>query len=1315
MITGTYGGTTPHTGSNGSFNLTVNQRPTSTVVDCEEPRTIGQASSCTATVSDTGSGTQSDPAGSVDFSRSGAGTGTFSASTCTLVSDGAATFTSSCSVTYTPTSGAGTHTVRADYNEASSAVHATSFGTDDILVSERPTSTVVDCEEPRTIGQASSCTATVSDTGSGTQSDPAGSVDFSRSGAGTGTFSASTCTLVSDGAATFTSSCSVTYTPTSGAGTHTVRADYNEASSAVHATSFGTDDILVSERPTSTVVDCEEPRTIGQASSCTATVSDTGSGTQSDPAGSVDFSRSGAGTGTFSASHLHARLRRRCHLHELVLGDVHAHERCGHAHGARRLQRGLERSARDELRHRRHRRRPRRDTDDQGQLRRAAVAINQGTVCVATVDDVEPGPRSSSPTGHGRLLVRDRHGHLLRSPSCTLAPDATPTRRACQVGYRPTRRRRHAHGAPAPTTGTTPARSRARAPSQLTVTRRDTDTSGQLHAGLGRDQPGHGLRGHRRRRRPGPAQSSPTGQVDFSSDKPGVFSSPSCTLAATDSDSSSCQVGYRPTADAGTHTITGAYQGTTLHQPSSGTFAVTVTRRDTDTSVSCTPASVAINQGTVCVATVDDVDQGQRSSPTGQVDFSSDKPGVFSSPSCTLAATDSDSSSCQVGYRPTADAGTHTITGAYQGTTLHQPSSGTFAVTVTRRDTDTSVSCTPASVAINQGTVCVATVDDVDQGQRSSPTGQVDFSSDKPGVFSSPSCTLAATDSDSSSCQVGYRPTADAGTHTITGAYQGTTLHQPSSGTFAVTVTRRDTDTSVSCTPASVAINQGTVCVATVDDVDQGQRSSPTGQVDFSSDKPGVFSSPSCTLAATDSDSSSCQVGYRPTADAGTHTITGAYQGTTLHQPSSGTFAVTVTRRDTDTSVSCTPASVAINQGTVCVATVDDVDQGQRSSPTGQVDFSSDKPGVFSSPSCTLAATDSDSSSCQVGYRPTADAGTHTITGAYQGTTLHQPSSGTFAVTVTRRDTDTSVSCTPASVAINQGTVCVATVDDVDQGQRSSPTGQVDFSSDKPGVFSSPSCTLAATDSDSSSCQVGYRPTADAGTHTITGAYQGTTLHQPSSGTFAVTVTRRDTDTSVSCTPASVAINQGTVCVATVDDVDQGQRSSPTGQVDFSSDKPGVFSSPSCTLAATDSDSSSCQVGYRPTADAGTHTITGAYQGTTLHQPVGHLRSDGDPPRHRHQRQLYAGLGRDQPGHGVRGHRRRRRPGPALEPDRAGRLLVRQAGRVHRRPRARSLPPTPTRRAARSATARPPTPARTRSPAPTRARPCTSRARAPSQ
>jgi Big-like domain-containing protein len=202
-------------------------------------------------------------------------------------------------VTYTPTSGAGTHTVRADYNEASSGVHATSFGTDDITVTKRTTSTLVTCDTPRAVNQASTCTAVVTDTDSGGKSDPTGNVNFTRSGAGTGTFSPSFCMLVPDvNPATFTSSCQVTYTPTSGSGFHTINGAYQ--GSAIHQASNDDFDIAVNLRSTSTSLSCVPPvQQVGQNITCTATVSDTDpNGSKSDPTGTVTFARNGSAAGS---------------------------------------------------------------------------------------------------------------------------------------------------------------------------------------------------------------------------------------------------------------------------------------------------------------------------------------------------------------------------------------------------------------------------------------------------------------------------------------------------------------------------------------------------------------------------------------------------------------------------------------------------------------------------------------------------------------------------------------------------------------------------------------------------------------------------------------------------------------------------------------------------------------------------------------------------------------------------------------------------------------------------------------------------------
>jgi hypothetical protein len=196
--------------------------PTSSTVNCQPNEVvIGQATSCTAVVTDTAPGATA-PTGQVTFASDTAG-GTFSGTSCTLAPDstiGQAT----CAVTYTPGQvGSGSQTVTASYGGDSR--HAASSGQAFVTVTPPASTTALTCQ-PGTvvIGQATSCTAVVTDTATSPTS-PTGEVTFASDTAG-GTFSASFCTLAPD-STTGQASCAVTYTPGQvGSGTQTVTASY---------------------------------------------------------------------------------------------------------------------------------------------------------------------------------------------------------------------------------------------------------------------------------------------------------------------------------------------------------------------------------------------------------------------------------------------------------------------------------------------------------------------------------------------------------------------------------------------------------------------------------------------------------------------------------------------------------------------------------------------------------------------------------------------------------------------------------------------------------------------------------------------------------------------------------------------------------------------------------------------------------------------------------------------------------------------------------------------------------------------------------
>jgi large repetitive protein len=707
-------------------------------------------------------------------------------------------------------------------------------------------------------------------------------------------------------------------------------------------------------------------------------------------------------------------------------------------------------------------------------------------------------------------------------------------------------------------------------------------------------------------------KSDPSGSVTFSvsGGSNTDFDSTTCTLATPTASSSSCDVHYTPSAvGSGTHTINASYGGSSLHTASSDPdgFAVTVTTRATQTSVTCAPSTVAINQGSVCTAQVDDTDTGTRSNPAGTVSFSRSGAGTgnFSSASCTLApiASDPDSSSCQVGYRPTSGAGTHTIRGDYSGSALHTASYGTFDLTVILRATSTSTNCVPTTVFVNQGSVCTITVTDTAAGHASDPAGTIAVhSSSTHGSFSG-ACTLAGNGNGSSSCTVTYTPSArDTGTHTITADYSAAdSLHSDSSDLSgsAITVNLRTTSTSLSCTPSGVVVNQATTCTASVTDTAGSGATTPAGTVTFSSNSThGSFNSTSCPLVA-----GSCSVTYTPSAkDGGTHTITASYSpsgsSNDVHAGSTSSgFGVSVSLRSTSTSVSCT-SPVSVNQASSCTVTVTDTQSaGTKTAPDGSVSFTNTGSGSFSSPSCTLVHATSSTSTCSVNYTPSArGTGSHTVKASYTANDdVHANSADNTgsAITVNLRTTSTSLSCTPSGVVVNQATTCTASVTDTAGSGATTPAGTVTFSSNSThGSFNSTSCPLVA-----GSCSVTYTPSAkDGGTHTITASYSpsgsSNDVHAGSTSSgFGVSVSLRSTSTSVSCLPSSVVVNQTTTCTATVTDTAGPGATTPAGTVSFSSDGPGSFSSSSCPLVA-----GTCSVTYTPSAQGtGTHSITAAY------------------------------------------------------------------------------------------------------------------------
>src|SRR3989449_353756 len=181
--------------------LTVNLISTTTGIVCGSSVTVGVPTSCTVTVSDVTPGTLT-PTGAVNLSSNS--TGTFSPpSPCTL--QGTANSATSM-VSCTPFV-LGAHNITATYTGDNT--HRGSTGSSVLSPGKHSTSISVSCSSPVLANQASTCTATVTDTSTIAATTPNGSVGFTETGV-TGNFNATNCTLVGTGS---TSSCGVKFTP----------------------------------------------------------------------------------------------------------------------------------------------------------------------------------------------------------------------------------------------------------------------------------------------------------------------------------------------------------------------------------------------------------------------------------------------------------------------------------------------------------------------------------------------------------------------------------------------------------------------------------------------------------------------------------------------------------------------------------------------------------------------------------------------------------------------------------------------------------------------------------------------------------------------------------------------------------------------------------------------------------------------------------------------------------------------------------------------------------------------------------------------
>src|SRR3989441_619126 len=174
---------------------------------------------------------------------------------------------STCLVTFTANT-LGSYTITATYNPAPTSVHATSNGSDTVMVTARTTSTTLDCPASTPANSPLSCTVTAADTDSAPKSAPLGMVSFVVSTSPSGSSSAvapNPCTLTPG---TTSSTCLVTFTANPFFFNDTATTEIY-ALSLHDALPICSDTVMVTARTTSTTLDCPASTPANSPLSCT--------------------------------------------------------------------------------------------------------------------------------------------------------------------------------------------------------------------------------------------------------------------------------------------------------------------------------------------------------------------------------------------------------------------------------------------------------------------------------------------------------------------------------------------------------------------------------------------------------------------------------------------------------------------------------------------------------------------------------------------------------------------------------------------------------------------------------------------------------------------------------------------------------------------------------------------------------------------------------------------------------------------------------------------------------------------------------------
>jgi predicted secreted protein len=863
-ITASYSGDVDDAPSTSApLNQVVGKGATTTaLISSQNPSALGQSVTFTATVNG------SSPTGTVTF-KDGAttlGTGTLNGS-------GQATFTTSAL-------SLGTHSITAGYSGDANNAPSTSAPLSQVVGQASTTTTLLSSQNPITLGQAVTFTATVSG------ASPTGTVTF-KDGAttlGTGTLNGS-------GQATFTTSAL-------SVGTHSITATYNGDANNAASTS-GTFQQVVNQIGTSTALQSSaNPSIIGQAVTFTATVTGT------SPTGTVTF-KDGAitlGTGTLSSG------KATFTTSALSLGT----------HSITATYNGDA-------------------TNNPSTSAPLNQVVGPGATTTTLISSANPSPFGQSVTFTATVTGASPTGTVtFNDGATTLATvtlngsgQATFTTSALSFGT---------HSITATYNGDANNASSTSAPLGQVVGQAPTSTA--LQSSVNPSALGQSVTFTAT-----VTGTSVTGTVTF---KDGATTLATVTLNGS---GGSGQATFTTSAlSVGTHTITASYSGDVDDAPStSAPLNQVVGQGATTTALISSQNPSTFGQSVTFTATV------TGSSPTGTVTF---KDGA------TTLGTGTLNGSGQATFTTSAlSLGTHSITATYNGDANNAAStSAPLNQVVGQAPTTTALQSSVNPSTAGQSVTFTATV------TGTSVTGTVTF---KDGA------TTLATVALNGSGQATFTTSAlSVGTHSITASYSGDVDDAPSTSA-----------------PVNQAVNQG----ATTTTLISSQNPSPFGQaVTFTATVTGAnptgtvtFKDGATTLATVTLNGSGQAMFTTSALSAGTHTITATYNGDANNKPStSAPLNQVVNKAPTTTTLTSSPNPSAFGQAVTFTATV----KGSGGTPTGTVTFKVD--GI------TIGTVKLNSSGIATLTVSSLAVGTHSITATYNGDANFTPSTSAVLIQV---------------------------------------------------------------------------------------------------------------------------------------------------------------------------------------------------------------------------------------------------------------------------------------------------------------------------